>query len=728
VYTFVYFPGDNVSTRNLILIALFGLVGCGSQPLRLPFGDAGAGRDGGTLPFGDAGQPSDGGASDGGVPADGGLAEADGGAGDAGTITDGGATDGGVADGGGPDAGLLPDAEVVGTDVPLRLRPAEARTVHLTLRNTGNVSWSAPDFALGSMNDPVDAWGATVASLAAPVAPQATHTFDLAVTAPGAPGLHRFHWKMRWGASPFGAEVDVPVEVTCDDGTFCNGVERFSGGSCVAGPPPCDDGVACTTDSCDEGIRRCAHTPATSGCAECSACAGDCTGRACGDDGCGRSCGSCGSGESCHAGVCEAPGGPGTCSEPFPLTPSGRQILTGDTSLGFHQIAPTCAAESTAPERVYTFTLTEATAMDAQVVGFDTVLSLRTECARSSSTIACNDDANPPGWPGSRIARVLEPGTYFLVVDGYNQSARGPYTLTVTFTAGRCLPSCDGRFCGPDGCGGSCGTCITGECGSDGHCLDPCARACEGKECGDNGCGGSCGTCGQGTVCTSGRCLPGVACDHFRPTCSPACGDGEFCGTDCVCRPVDAPLPDLVVSQRALVDTQQIVTEFFRTSACAVSEGCVRAAGWRRLLRFEVRSANLGQVDLDFGAPSARPSLYEWSPCHRHFHFRGFAEYELRDATGRTVVLGRKQAFCLEDIARAVDSPAVSCSAKYTCSRQGIQRGWTDVYRASLDCQWLDITDVPSGEYRLVVRVNPLRIIQELTLDNNEAAADVTIP
>ena len=60
----------------------------------------------------------------------------------------------------------------------------------------------------------------------------------------------------------------------CSDGVFCNGAETCRAGACVAGPPPaCDDGNACTTDACDEGARRCTHTPLASCCtsdADCS--------------------------------------------------------------------------------------------------------------------------------------------------------------------------------------------------------------------------------------------------------------------------------------------------------------------------------------------------------------------------------------------------------------------------------------------------------------------------
>ena len=58
------------------------------------------------------------------------------------------------------------------------------------------------------------------------------------------------------------AAVDAPPECTldedCDDGLFCNGVEGCIEGRCVfEDPPNCDDGVACTTDLCDEELDAC---------------------------------------------------------------------------------------------------------------------------------------------------------------------------------------------------------------------------------------------------------------------------------------------------------------------------------------------------------------------------------------------------------------------------------------------------------------------------------------
>ena len=45
-------------------------------------------------------------------------------------------------------------------------------------------------------------------------------------------------------------------------------------------------------------------------------------------------------------------------------------------------------------------------------------------------------------------------------------------------------------------------------------------------------------------------------------------------------------------------------------------------------------------------------------------------------------------------------------SFQYGCGNMGISSGCGDIYDASLDCQWIDVTNVPAGDYTLVVRVN----------------------
>ena len=97
-----------------------------------------------------------------------------------------------------------------------------------------------------------------------------------------------------------------------------------------------------------------------------------------------------------------------------------------------------------------------------------------------------------------------------------------------------CQPKCAGRECGPDGCGGQCGPkCPTNLLSnSSGKCVPNCQPDCGGKQCGDNGCGGSCGTCPTGQTCNKTKFLCEAGC---QPDCAgKQCGDngcGGSCGT-----------------------------------------------------------------------------------------------------------------------------------------------------------------------------------------------------
>jgi hypothetical protein len=95
---------------------------------------------------------------------------------------------------------------------------------------------------------------------------------------------------------------------------------------------------------------------------------------------------------------------------------------------------------------------------------------------------------------------------------------------------GGCVPSCTGKQCGSDGCGGQCGTCPEKlQCTPAGKCELPCQPNCGNKDCGSNGCGGSCGTCPAGASCNKdGICE--IVC---QPNCDlVACGS-DGCGGSC---------------------------------------------------------------------------------------------------------------------------------------------------------------------------------------------------
>jgi len=184
-------------------------------------------------------------------------------------------------------------------------------------------------------------------------------------------------------------------------------------------------------------------------------------------------------------------------------------------------------------------------------------------------------------------------------------------------------------------------------------------------------------------------------------------------------------LPDLIINRPRLARTITIEKKTFAPDSCAVQENCIVATGERRLLRFAVGFVNLGPGHLVIGRPEDNLELFQFSPCHGHYHFYGAATYVLRKPNGVKVGSSRKQAFCLRDI---VPYASTAPARRFDCDYQGITRGWEDVYYRNLDCQWLDITGVPAGNYNLTVKVNPGRVLKESNYGNNSATVPVYIP
>uniref|UniRef100_H2ZK60 Lysyl oxidase homolog n=1 Tax=Ciona savignyi TaxID=51511 RepID=H2ZK60_CIOSA len=90
----------------------------------------------------------------------------------------------------------------------------------------------------------------------------------------------------------------------------------------------------------------------------------------------------------------------------------------------------------------------------------------------------------------------------------------------------------------------------------------------------------------------------------------------------------------------------------------------------------------------------------------------------------RKVAEGHKASFCLEDS---------SCTDRkikvFNCDEghQGISPGCEDTYKAAVDCQWIDVTDVPLDEYTFRVTVNPKRLVRESNFANNGIRCKVSI-
>ena len=116
--------------------------------------------------------------------------------------------------------------------------------------------------------------------------------------------------------------------------------------------------------------------------------------------------------------------------------------------------------------------------------------------------------------------------------------------------------ACGDRECGPDGQGGSCGSCQAGRsCSLAGFCMPDCVPDCDGKECGSDLCGGSCGTCDPRFQCVQGSCeltevcdCAGAVCglDNCGNSCGTCPGQGTCVGGQCISTEDGATCVDLI--------------------------------------------------------------------------------------------------------------------------------------------------------------------------------------
>lgn len=158
--------------------------------------------------------------------------------------------------------------------------------------------------------------------------------------------------------------------------------------------------------------------------------------------------------------------------------------------------------------------------------------------------------------------------------------------------------------------------------------------------------------------------------------------------------------PDLVLREDVL-RSSMYVTTYNSTDPCQVTEQCINGMGTRNLVRFTTHIENNGTQDYYVGNPTANPNQFSNNNCHGHYHYEGYAEYILYDVNLVPIPIGFKSGFCVMDLICQNGG-----SYQYGCGNQGITAGCGDIYDASLDCQWIDITTVPDGDYVFVARVN----------------------
>ena len=230
--------------------------------------------------------------------------------------------------------------------------------------------------------------------------------------------------------------------------------------------------------------------------------------------------------------------------------------------------------------------------------------------------------------------------------------------------------------------------------------------------------------------------------------------------------------PDLIVDAKKLATSWVVYDQQLKESFCSISEADL-APGVYRVLRFTVNTPNVGDADVFIGSPwkhmdpdsngsfSDSDGLYEESTCHRHFHFRNYALYELIDAETGKVFRARKNGFCMIDITPWSEEVPPGSWVYRSCGNslvrnsgfQGISVGYGDEYFKWLGGQYFvldgdpNAEEIPPGQYILRITVNPpftprnkkepcpakdgdgfCHMFAESNYDNNIGQALITIP
>lgn len=183
--------------------------------------------------------------------------------------------------------------------------------------------------------------------------------------------------------------------------------------------------------------------------------------------------------------------------------------------------------------------------------------------------------------------------------------------------------------------------------------------------------------------------------------------------------------PDLIVDTKNLSHQWVVRDEKLPSDSCSVIEGGV-TAGTHRLIRFTVTTPNIGDADVYVGDPNthiaANDGLFEYALCHKHYHFRHYAMYQLIDPATGKVWKAAKRGFCMLDTDpwpadRNGNPPRDpyyrNCGTIGVAGNQGVSHGRADTYRFFLGGQYfvLDGGDgqdpVPPGTYIIRITVNP---------------------
>ena len=236
--------------------------------------------------------------------------------------------------------------------------------------------------------------------------------------------------------------------------------------------------------------------------------AGNCAGRECGDDGCGGTCGTCDDdGLDCTSAACDQ----GLCMHQIPAT---YCLIDAECSASgtTHPTNPCLKCDPSLSQAAWS-NLTDGTPCPGGE--YFACFSGACECVPSCEALDCGDngcggscgecddnlacttdtcdagqcthtiadtscligneciatDTEKPGNPCQACQPEVSQTGWSALPDA-TPCPGGPLN-GCKFAECVCLPACQGKECGPDGCGSECGQCSPGEGCADGHCFGP---------------------------------------------------------------------------------------------------------------------------------------------------------------------------------------------------------------------------------------------------------------
>jgi hypothetical protein len=149
--------------------------------------------------------------------------------------------------------------------------------------------------------------------------------------------------------------------------------------------------------------------------------------------------------------------------------------------------------------------------------------------------------------------------------------------------------------------------------------------------------------------------------------------------------------------------------------SCEIFEGCALGAGRRAQMQIHVIVRNAGRRAVDLGYPWESP-FFNPSLCQQANTIYGFIWAELRDSAGKLVASGSLSSSCIADRAGG-----------FTCMAQGLGVG-ASAPQPRGQCDYLDVTGLGAGQYRLRLTVNPSGEIPESDRSNNSIEVMVDYP